>query len=248
MNVGRIVIFGSICFITGAVTGLLVGYKYRDKEYEESEKTIQERQKQVEKIAIKEGYKEAETKDPDHPIIVSGGPAKIAMPGKPGINYAAYAKKVQEIKDVKKEMNPNEPAEVTEDDLKDIEPEYETYEERQQREQNEINEQLQQYEKKKGDKIDVLGNRPIDNEWPDVSYEEEELLYFMQDDVLTDEDGTFVDGHELLGDKLYRFGWFKNGEEAVWVRNNKLHRDFHVVKYNTDYQDYFGDNDAPEDE
>ncbi|WP_130837544.1 hypothetical protein [Lachnoclostridium sp. Marseille-P6806] len=108
-----------------------------------------------------------------------------------------------------------------------------------------LNELYITYKKKKGDRIYLLGNEPIDKEYPDIAYRQEILNYFSYDDVVSTEDGDFVDVDDVLGDKLFSYDW----KGHIWVRNNKLEIDYKVVRYDCSYYDHFGDyGPIPEEE
>lgn len=108
-----------------------------------------------------------------------------------------------------------------------------------------LNEGYEDYKKLKGDKIEVLGNDPIDKMYPDISYEQKTLLYFVYDDLLVDEGGNAVDEEELIGNKLIRFGWYSSDEDHVWVRNNKTETDYEIQKFDCGYEDHF-DHEFPD--
>lgn len=103
-----------------------------------------------------------------------------------------------------------------------------------------LNKEYEEYRKMKGDKIEVLGNDPFDKEYPDISYEQETLDYFVYDDLLTDEEGQAVDEDELIGTKLRQFNWYDSSADHVWVRNNKEEKDYLVQKFDCAYEDHFG--------
>ncbi len=108
-----------------------------------------------------------------------------------------------------------------------------------------LNKAYEDYKKLKGDKIEVLGNDPIDKMYPDISYEQKTLLYFIYDDLLVDEEGNAVDEEELIGNKLIRFGWYSSDEDHVWVRNNKTETDYEIQKFDCGYEDHF-DHEFPD--
>lgn len=221
----KAIIFSGLSLITGAVIGFVVGYNVNKRQVDE-ERRMQEEAAEALKEYQKKSEEEAETEQPVIKTVVKA--AKIATPTEPGINYTKYAEmKAEEAKKAEAE-SPSE--DDDEDEEKELDPPMETYEERLEREGKELTEQDEIYNKKKGDKIDVLGNEDIDNEYPEVHYPAEELYYFTDDDVLTDEDGNIVDEEEYIGTKLRRFGWMTNPQEAVWIRNNPKETDFHVNK------------------
>ena len=224
-------------FAVGTVAGFILGYSYGKK--------LQQMPVPVEGVNVPE-QPHIEPANVNVNVvktekIVSGGPAKIAMPDEPGVDYTKYAEKVSELKYKAMSEAPTdgddkeleEPEEINEEEY------METYEERTEREQKMINDELDAYTQKKGKNIDVLGKQPIDHEWPDIHYDEEQLLYFIPDDILTDDIGNRVDERELIGNKLRQFNWFANNQEDIWVRNNPLSTDYHVVKINDDYKSYF---------
>lgn len=216
------ILFGVATFAAGVALGFLASRAMEKQKAEEE--PIPVKDDVVEKTEDKEEVKPV---DPAKPQVHSNGPAKIATPENPGVDYQAYAKKVEELGYKPK------PGEI------DI-PE-ETYTERMEKENEELNEQYIQYEKKKGNKIAVLGNTPIDEEYPDIHYEEATIYYLAMDDLLVDEDGKAIDELEILGDKLRKFNWYTGEQRDIWVRNNPKKMDYHVIKYDTSYDDFFGE-------
>jgi len=223
-----IIFYASVSFIGGLLIGYYLGRKKRTRT-EEYEEAREEKEETPEEVS-----EESEEENKDSKVI--SNTAKIATPENPGVDYTAYVKKVEEVK----YAHPTDGDDTELEDEEDIDPPMETYEERIDRENREINEEMIAYKKRKGHQIDILGKEPVDDKYPNITYRQEYLLYFMQDDILSDQEGHIVDERELLGDKLRRFGWFQNKEEQVWVRNNIEEIDYNVEKYNTTYEDYFG--------
>lgn len=242
-------------FIIGAAVGFLLGYKFKEQEdseeREELVNQIKEANKTVNEVQVK-----SEIENNEKPVItdvspkiVSDGPAKLATPEAPGVNYSAYAKKLEELNYQRESLAPTDgdDTELTEEEDDDIPEDEETFEERIARENDAINDECKKYKEKKGDQIDVLGNEPIDNDYPNVSYQTESLLYFIPDDIVTDTVGNRIDENDTLGNKLRRFGWFqKNDQESVWVRNNKYETDYHITKIDDDYANFFDLTEDPE--
>ena len=230
----KTIIFSGLSLITGAVVGFVVGYSISKKNAEDK---LQEQEEAFK--AMQEYQKESELPVENKPVVKTVvKAAKLATPEAPGINYTLYSKmKAEETKKAESE-SPSE--EDTEEDEEEMEAPMETYEERLEREAEEENAQYQLYQKKKGDKIDVLGNEAVDSEYPEVHYPGEELYYFTEDDIITDEDGNEIDEKSLIGDKLRRFGWMQNEQEAVWVRNNPRETDYHVNKVKDSRDSWFG--------
>ena len=230
----KTIIFSGLSLLTGAVVGFVVGYSISKKNAEDK---LQEQEEAFK--AMQEYQNESELPVENKPVVKTVvKAAKLATPEASGIDYTLYSKmKAEETKKAESE-SPSE--EDTEEDEEEIEAPMETYEERLEREAEEENAQYQLYQKKKGDKIDVLGNEAVDSEYPEVHYPGEELYYFTEDDIITDEDGNEVDEKSLIGDKLRRFGWMQNEQEAVWVRNNPRETDYHVNKVKDSRDSWFG--------
>lgn len=242
-------------FIIGAAVGFLLGYKFKEQEdsteREELVNQIKEANKTLNEVQV-----QSEIENNDKPVItdvnpkiVSNGPAKLATPETPGINYSAYAKKIEELNYQSESLAPTDgdDTELTDEEDEDIPEDEETFEERIDRENDAINEEYKKYKEKKGDQIDVLGKNPIDKDYPNVSYQTEALLYFIPDNIVTDMVGNRIDEEDILGNKLRRFGWFqKTDQESVWVRNNKYETDYHITKIDDDYTNFFDLSDDKE--
>ena len=229
----KTIIFSGLSLLTGAVVGFVVGYSISKKNAEDK---LQEQEEAFK--AMQEYQKESELPVENKPVVKTVvKAAKLATPEAPGIDYTLYSKMKEE--ETKKAESESPSEEDTEEDEEEMEAPMETYEERLEREAEEENAQYQLYQKKKGDKIDVLGNEAVDSEYPEVHYPGEELYYFTEDDIITDEDGNEIDEKSLIGDKLRRFGWMQNEQEAVWVRNNPRETDYHVNKVKDSRDSWF---------
>ena len=230
----KTIIFSGLSLLTGAVVGFVVGYSISKKNAEDK---LQEQEEAFK--AMQEYQKESELPVENKPVVKTVvRAAKLATPEAPGIDYTLYSKMKEE--ETKKAESESPSEEDTEEDEEEMEAPMETYKERLEREAEEENAQYQLYQKKKGDKIDVLGNEAVDSEYPEVHYPGEELYYFTEDDIITDEDGNEIDEKSLIGDKLRRFGWMQNEQEAVWVRNNPRETDYHVNKVKDSRDSWFG--------
>ena len=165
----KTIIFSGLSLLTGAVVGFVVGYSISKKNAEDK---LQEQEEAFK--AMQEYQKESELPVENKPVVKTVvKAAKLATPEAPGIDYTLYSKmKAEETKKAESE-SPSE--EDTEEDEEEMEAPMETYEERLEREAEEENAQYQLYQKKKGDKIDVLGNEAVDSEYPEVHYPGEEL-------------------------------------------------------------------------
>lgn len=233
----KAVLFAGLTLLVGGVAGFVAGYSIAKKRGEE------------ETIQLKEAFEEERkeespepTKEPvpeKKPVKVNA--AKIATPDKTGVDYRAYNKVIEKEKYAAESESPTEEdvddEEADEDDFK------ETYEQRVAREARELHEQDELYLKKEGKKIKVLGSEEVDNDYPDVSYPAEELYYFVDDDILTDEFGKLIDDeNETIGPSVRRYGWMQNDNEVVWVRNNPKQADYKIVKQFCSRDDFFGDD------
>lgn len=248
MTDNKILLWVAGAFGIGVVSGFVLGYNHGKNKAVQNEQIATPTTVKTEPTTV---YVEQPKIEPENVNVVklqndpskikSDGPAKLATETTPGVDYTKYAEKVKELNYKVQSEAPTDgdDTELESSEDEEIEETMETYDERVLREQQMINEELDSYTKKKGRNIDVLGKSPIDKDYPDIHYDEEELLYFIPDDILTDELGSIVNEQELLGSKLRQFGWFQNNQEDVWVRNNPYSRDYHVKKINDDYKSYF---------
>ena len=217
----------AIGFSIGTLVGFLVG-KFVIVEKDEPEKVygddIKKKIKDMEPKKEEPKVDPAETEvpqDDDPNDFVSKGPAHIAMPGQPGVNYS----KVQQIV---KENGYSDPEDIQE--VIDDPDNQETYEERIEREQLEEEEAMSEYRKRNAGKIVPIQKDEWDTDFPEVDYERKDLYYFTVDDVLTDEYGNIVNEEEFIGTKPRQFGWMANNEEKIYIRNNPKETDYQVWK------------------
>lgn len=249
------IIFLASGFVIGALCGYVLGSQTAKSKYETELQTQAQFFKNEMDAFSKPAVEGVEadmpgtmfSEAPEDPVIISSGPAKLASVDTNGIDYSAYSKKVQELKDIEASEHPTDGDDTELEDEEEspiipIEDYEEDYETRVDRELREINEQLALYSKKKRGQIDVLGKNPVDPDWPDITYPQTELLYFIPDDELTDESGKVIEDRDsVVGVKLRRFGWFHNDQEDIWVRNNDISNpmDYHITKINETRKDYF---------
>jgi hypothetical protein len=230
----KTIIFSTGAALVGAALGFVAGYTVSKKRSDAIEHEL------VEAAAAMDKYSQTSEPEPEEKpaakqIVVKA--AKLATPNEPGINYTAYTKMYVEEKKKAEVESPTE-EDVEEEETEDDIP-METYEERLEREAEELNDQVNLYIKRKGDKIDVLGNQPIDPEYPEVHYPVEDLYYFTEDDCVTDDSGNVIYEDEVIGNKLRRFGWMLNEQEEVYVRNNPNETDYHIYKIKDYHDQYF---------
>lgn len=236
----KTIIFSGLSLLVGMVIGGIAGYSAAKSKSNEEIDCIKEELEETKK-KVKENTEEEKPVEQHTAKKVLVKAAKIATPEEPGINYTAYVKKVQEEGYKAESESPTEEDYIL-DDEESNDDLTETYEERMLREDEERSEADKLYRKKEGNKIKPLGSNPIDNDYPEVHYPAEELYYFTEDDCLTDEFGTVIDNEEeIIGDKLRKYGWMQNNEDSVWVRNNPMETDYHVVKQRCSKEDFYGE-------
>lgn len=247
---GKIILAIAGSFLGGSVAGFILGYTYFKSKETTTTMTVKRPESPNQNTPVhienKTEKKEFTPVVKDIPIgndpskIVSTGPAKIATEDSPGVDYTDYVKKVEEQKYKAESEAPTDgdDLELTEEEDEEIEEKMETYADRTMREQQMINDELDKFTQKNGNRIQILGNKPIDPEWPDIHYEEEEIFYFIPDDILTDGFGTVLDKLETVGPDLAR--WYHNPHEFIWVRNNFMNKDFKITKIDDDYESYWG--------
>ena len=100
-------------------------------------------------------------------------------------------------------------------------------------------EAMSEYRKKNKDKIVPIQSDEWDTDFPEVDYEHKDLYYFVNDDVLTDDDGNPVDEEEYIGKRPRQFGWMSNDEEKIYVRNNPKETDFQVWKHKCSSEEFW---------
>lgn len=217
---------GALGFTVGAIVGFTLGhFVVIEKDEPQDRVTADDLKKEkIEETVTKVEVDPAEAespKDDDPDQLISSGPAHIAMPGQPGVDYS----KVQQIVKENGYTDPEDIQEVIND------PENaETYEERIEREQMETTEAMAEYRRKNKDKIVPITKDEWNPDFSELDYDHKDLYYFTADDVLTDEDGNHLDEAEYIGTKPRQFGWMVNDEERIYIRNNPKETDYQVFK------------------
>lgn len=234
------IIFGIGSLVVGSILGYVAGYYASKKKFDEELNDISANKNNEDTKEPSNEPEEKKTEETEEKVsfdpskIVSPGHAKIAMPGEDGIDYVNYTKKVEELKykhkdpdstDSKEEVNP--------EDFK------QTYDERILQQNLTVSQEFETYKKQRKKKYYILSHG-VDEDYPDISFEKQTLFYFTMDDVLTDEEGNFVDEQKLIGNDLRKYGWFinKNMTETT-VRNMEDEIDYDVKKEFTSFDDFF---------
>lgn len=230
-------VLAALSFVAGAATGFAVGYYISIEDVEETSRVYAndipkpnniQNFPQVEKpVEVQETVDPAETERPqdDDPAdpskIISYGPARIAQPGVPGVNYSKVNKIIKEN------------GYTTEEEIKSVleDPENEeTYEERIEREELEMTQQMEEYRKKNEGKIYPITREDWESDFRETDFEQKDLYYFTTDEVLTDENGKILNEAEYIGVKPRQFGWMANDEDRIYIRNFPKETEYVVWK------------------
>lgn len=173
-------------------------------------------------------------------------PAKIAKPDEPGINYTEYVKdlKYKQETQVPPDDDPDDEGDILEDEVDpeedmNMEDFEETYEERLERENEEALEHSERYKRDHKGKIELMTSDEWDTDFPETDYEREDLYYFTESDVLTDEDGNHVDEIETIGPKPRQVGWMQSSDEVIYVRNHPKEKEYKIFKERCAVEDWF---------
>lgn len=221
-------VLATLCFVAGTTFGFAVGY-YLNKENE-----------YIEPIIVNKNEEPKPEPEQEKQIVPTfdSKPAKIARrPGEVGINYTKYVKDLQYKQET---ISPSEDDdEETEDEGLDMKDYEETYEERMEREQASTKAREEQYRNEHKGKIELMTSDEWDTDFPENDYEREDLYYFTEDDVLTDEDGQKLDELETIGPKVRQVGWMQSSEETICVRNHPQEKEYRVLKERCSTTDWF---------
>lgn len=226
----------SIGFALGVGVGYGIGYYVNAKKHEtEDVKYVEPEIVEPQKVEKAEPEKSQGVK------IQQFKPAKLAMPGENGINYAAY------VKDLKYKQETQVPPEGDESDISEEDSEEEidmskyeeTYEERLERENKQLVESAANYKKQNKGKIELMPSDEWDTDFRDNDYEREDLHYFTESDILTDEDGHKLDEMEFIGPKVRQVGWMQSPDDMIYVRNHPKEKEYRVFKERCTIEDWW---------
>lgn len=229
-------VLATLCFATGAAFGFTVGY-YLNKKEDDNEF--------VEPIVVEKKDEESEAEKPQE-LVFEIKPAKLAKkPGDVGINYTEYVKELKYKQET--QSPPEDEPESEEDDISEDPPEEEidmsrfeeTYEERLERESEEALEHSERYKREHKGKIDLMTEDDWDTDFPETDYEREDLYYFVDSDILTDEDGNQLPEHETIGPKVRQVGWMQSRDENIYVRNHIKQKEYRIFKEFCSIEDWF---------
>lgn len=227
-------VLATLCFAAGAAFGFTVGYFMVNK------KESKEDSEYVEPIPVEKKPEEPKPEKTQGDIF-DIKPARLAKKsGDVGINYTEY------VKDLKYKQETQSPPDDDPDDEDDIPEEEidesqfeETYEERLERESEEALEHSERYKREHKGKIELMTSDEWDTDFPESDYEREDLYYFTEDDILTNENGEQLPENETIGPKVRQVGWMQSPDEEIYVRNHPQEKEYRIIKEHCSVEDFF---------
>lgn len=222
-------VLAMLCFTAGAGFGFALGYYINKKEDNEY----------VEPIPVEKPEPEPEKTQSD---ILEIKPAKIARkPGDVGINYTKYVKdlKYKQETEHPRDDDPEEEDNYEGEEEPDMSEYEETYEERIAREQEESLAHAEEYRRQHKGKIELMQSDEWDTDFPETDYEREDLYYFTESDILTNEDGEKLDENETIGPKVRQVGWMQSPDDVIYVRNHPQEKEYRIFKERCTVEDWF---------
>lgn len=230
-------VLATICFTVGAGLGFMVGYYLNRKDQEKNTEFI-------EPIYTEK----PEKPEPEKPqeVNLEIKPARLAKkPGDVGINYTEYIKELKYKQETQSPPEDDPEEENSKTDISEEEDEIdmsdfeETYEERIEREYEETLEHAERYRREHKGKIELMTQDDWDTDFPESDYEREDLYYFTESDILTDEDGHQLDENEFIGPKVRQVGWMQSPDENIYVRNHPKEKEYRIFKERCTVEDWF---------
>lgn len=223
----------ALCFIAGTGLGFTVGYYLNRKEHEKNVKY-------VEPVVTEKPKKEEPEKSQE--VVFDIKPARLAKkPGHVGINYTEYVKELkykQETQSPPDDDPDDEDSDIPDDEI-DMSEFEETYEERVEREAEEALEHSERYRREHKGKIELMQSDEWDTDFPETDYDREDLYYFTESDILTDEDGNRLNEMETIGPKVRQVGWMQSPDEFIYVRNHPKEKEYRIFKERCSIEDWF---------
>lgn len=194
----------AVIFASGAVSGVFVTKSYFEKRANEDIESVKESLRKM--VHLPKPTEDTEKKRSDISIKRPEDPRKAEVV----VDYSGYSKAVKEYNG-----DDEDPAE-SESPSDDIPEDVENYLDGKRDSETPRREpRLIKYED--------FGELPY--------YDKITLLYYMDDEVLTTEDDEIIHHpEELLGDALTKFGFNRNDERVIFVRNEKRSTDYEIDK------------------
>ena len=90
-------------------------------------------------------------------------------------------------------------------------------------------------------KIEMMREEEWDTDFPEEDYSHQELWYFPDEDVLTDEDGNLVEPIvDYVGNIFDKTNFKNNDWERIYIRNHPKEEDYYIHKETTmSREDFF---------
>lgn len=209
------IIFGGIGFAAGTLVGFLVGYKLLDK------KLRKEYCEKLDRVTTELNAKETDSSDYDD--YNDSKKAEDSKEYDKIISNLRY--KVDE--DTIDEENNEADTNTTENNPEDVS-------------DGDISVEKEPPKKYRSPK--PLGENEFDENEPDLVYPVKDIYYFMQSELLTDENGQLLNETDTIGNKLRGWGYMSGqGKDDIWVRNYELETDYHVHRKLCAIEDEFGE-------
>lgn len=226
-------VLATLCFAAGASFGFAVGYFMVNRKESEEDK------KYVEPILVDKPEPKPEKTQRE---VFDIKPARLAkQPGEVGINYTEYVKDLkykQEAQSPPDDDPEDEETDIPEEEMhmEDFE---ETYEERVEREAEEALEHSERYKREHKGKIELMTADDWDTDYPETDYDREDLYYFTESDILTNEEGDQLPEVETIGPKVRQVGWMQSPDDEIYVRNHPQQKEYRVIKEHCSVEDFF---------
>ncbi len=234
-------VLATLCFAAGAGFGFAVGYFMVNRKVSEEDKQY------VEPIHVEEKPKPEPEKTQGDVFDIK--PARLAKkPGDVGINYTEFVKDLQYKQETQSppedepEYDTYEISDGEEESIEDqmnMEDFEETYEERLERESEEALEHSERYKREHKGKIELMTEDDWNTDFPETDYDREDLYYFVDSDILTDEDGNQLPENETIGPKVRQVGWMQSPDENIYVRNHPQEKEYRIFKEHCAVEDWF---------
>lgn len=231
-------VIATLCFTVGAGLGFTVGYYLAKSNQVETDTEF------VEPIKVEKNDISKPEKIQGEEIPVKA--AKIAKPETPGVNYRKFVEKLVYKQETEHPTDEEEEKDIseglTEEEEEELKEECEeTYEERIEREAQENAEAVEEYKKEHEGKIELMTEDDWNTDFPETDYDREDLYYFTDSDIVTDEDGHQVDELEYVGSKVRQVGWMSAGspDEVIYIRNHPKEKEFRLFKERCTVEDWF---------
>jgi hypothetical protein len=194
-------------FASGAVSGILVSKEYFEKRTNEEIASVKESLSTM--IHLKRPEKKEEKESDDIPVKRDPRKAEVV------VDYSGYTKAAKEYSAEDEDPAESESPSDEDDDVKNY------LDGKRDSEAPRREPRLIKYED--------FGELPY--------YDKITLLYYIEDGVVTTEDDELITNpEEILGNCLVKFGFDKNDERVIFVRNERNSTDYEIDKVFDSYE------------